>query len=321
MNVLIIGGGGFIGSRLATEWLQQQPQSKGKITLVDREFPDKITKNRGFKCVEGDFSDPTIINPLLIKKPDLIFHLAAVVSGEAEKNFDLGMRVNLHGSLHLLEKCRELAYCPKIVFASSCGIFGGDVNQVLTEETAPKPKSSYGTQKAIVDLLMNDFSRRGFVDARCLRLPTITVRPGKPNAATSSFLSSIIREPLNGKPTSYPVAPSSPFWILSPKQVVRNFIHAAKLPAKTIGDDRTINLPGITVTVQEMIDSLEQVTHKGITELISYQPDAFLQSIVLTWPPNFNTKKADALGFTADKNTIEIITNYIQEENIQVPGK
>lgn len=321
MKVLIIGGGGFIGSRLALEWLHKQPQSKGEITLLDRAFPENISQNREFKCVQGDFSDPSIIDPLLIKKPDLIFHLAAVVSGEAEKNFDLGMRVNLHGSLHLLEKCRKLAYCPKIVFASSCGIFGGDVNQVLTEETAPKPKSSYGTQKAIVDLLMNDYSRRGYVDARCLRLPTITVRPGKPNAATSSFLSSIIREPLNGQPTSYPVAPSSLFWILSPKQVVRNFIHAAQLSAENIGEDRSINLPGITVSVQKMIDSLEEVTHKGITELISYQPDAFLQSIVLTWPPNFDTKKANALGFTADKNVIEIITNYIQEENIQVPDK
>ena len=321
MNVLIIGGGGFIGSRLATEWLLQHPKSKGKITLVDQAFSDNIKNNPGFECIAWDFSDPSLIDPLLEKKPELIFHLAAVVSGEAEKNFDLGMRVNLYGSLHLLEKCRELAYCPKVVFASSCGIFGGDVNQVLTEETAPKPKSSYGTQKAMVDLLMNDFSRRGFVDARCLRLPTITVRPGKPNAATSSFLSSIIREPLNGKATSYPVAPASPFWILSPKQVVKNFIHAANLPAKAIGDDRTINLPGITVSVQEMIDCLELVTHKGITDLISYEPDAFLQSIVLTWPPHFDTKKADALGFTADKNTTEIITNYIQEEHIQVPEK
>jgi len=319
MKVLIIGGGGFIGSRLATEWLLQHPESNGKITLVDRAFPDTVINNPAMECIAGDFSDASLIDPLLERKPELIFHLAAVVSGEAEKNFDLGMQVNLYGSLHLLEKCRALAYCPKVVFASSCGIFGGDVKQVLTEETAPKPKSSYGTQKAIVDLLMNDYSRRGFVDARCLRLPTITVRPGKPNAATSSFLSSIIREPLDGKETSYPVDPSSPFWILSPKQVVRNFIHAAKLTDGDLGDDRTINLPGITVSVQEMIDCLEQVTHKGITDLISYQPDAFLQSIVLTWPPHFNTKKADALGFTADKNTTEIITNYIQEENIKVP--
>jgi nucleoside-diphosphate-sugar epimerase len=321
MKVLIIGGGGFIGSRLATEWLFQHPESNGKITLVDRAFPDSIKNNPAMESITGDFSDASLIDPLLERKPELIFHLAAVVSGEAEKNFDLGMQVNLYGSLHLLEKCRALAYCPKVVFASSCGIFGGDVKQVLTEETAPKPKSSYGTQKAIVDLLMNDYSRRGFVDARCLRLPTITVRPGKPNAATSSFLSSIIREPLDGKETSYPVDPSSPFWILSPKQVVRNFIHAAKLTDEDLGDDRTINLPGITVSVQEMIDCLEQVTHKGITDLISYQPDAFLQSIVLTWPPHFNTKKADALGFTADKNTTEIITNYIQEENIKVPEK
>ncbi|WP_162418391.1 D-erythronate dehydrogenase [Cyclobacterium roseum] len=318
MHVLIIGGGGFIGSRLAVEYRQQHSSSATTLTLFDRQFPEALKNDPGLECVPGDFGNPSHIDPLLEKKPDLIFHLAAIVSGEAEKNFDLGMQVNLKGSLHLLEKCRELGHQPRVVFASSCGIFGGEVDQVITENTAPKPRSSYGTQKAIVDLLMNDYSRRGFVDARCLRLPTITVRPGKPNAATSSFLSSIIREPLNGEKASYPVDPSSEFWILSPKQVVNNFIHAAALEATHIGDDRTINLPGLTVTVQHMIDCLEKVAGSEIAQLITHQPDAFLQSIVLTWPPHFNTQKADTLGFTADKDVTEIIRNYIQEENIKL---
>ncbi|SEJ17049.1 Nucleoside-diphosphate-sugar epimerase [Cyclobacterium xiamenense] len=317
MHVLIIGGGGFIGSRLASEYRQQNPAARSSLTLFDRHFPETLANDPEFDCVQGDFGDPSQIDALLDKKPDLIFHLAAVVSGEAEKNFDLGMEVNLNGSLHLLEKCRELGHRPRIVFASSCGIFGGDVRQVITEETAPKPRSSYGTQKAIVDLLMNDYSRRGFVDARCLRLPTITVRPGKPNAATSSFLSSIIREPLNGQPASYPVDPTSEFWILSPKQVVKNFLHAASLSPELIGDDRTVNLPGLTVSVQHMIDCLERVAGPAVAKRISHQPDAFLQSIVLTWPPHFDTRKADALGFTADQDVEEIIRNYIREENIQ----
>lgn len=318
MHVLIIGGGGFIGSRLAIKYREQHPSASTTITLFDRHFPEAMKKDPGFECVSGDFGDPTHIDPLLEEKPDLIFHLAAIVSGEAEKNFDLGMTVNLKGSLHLLEKSRALGHQPRIVFASSCGIFGGDVAQQITENTAPKPRSSYGTQKAIVDLLMNDYSRRGFVDARCLRLPTITVRPGKPNAATSSFLSGIIREPLNGKKASYPVDPSSEFWILSPKQVVKNFLLAADLDAARIGDDRAINLPGLTVTVKHMIDCLEKVAGSEVVQLITHEPDAFLQSIVLTWPPHFNTEKADILGFTADKDVKEIIRNYIQEENINL---
>ncbi|MFO7825658.1 MAG: D-erythronate dehydrogenase [Cyclobacterium sp.] len=316
MHVLIIGAGGFIGSRLAMEYRQKNPNAS--ISLFDLHIPEALKENPGFSCITGNFGDPAQTDPLLEKKPDLIFHLAAVVSGEAEKNFDLGMQVNLRGSLHLLEKCRELGHQPRIVFASSCGIFGGDVHQVITENTAPKPRSSYGTQKAIVDLLMNDYSRRGFVDARCLRLPTITVRPGKPNAATSSFLSGIIREPLNGQQASYPVDPASEFWILSPKQVVKNLIHAAALEAEVIGEDRTINLPGLTVSVQHMIDCLEKVAGPEITQLLNHKPDDFLQSIVLTWPPHFNTQKADQLGFTADRDVEEIIRNYVREENIQL---
>ncbi|SHM42475.1 Nucleoside-diphosphate-sugar epimerase [Cyclobacterium lianum] len=316
MHVLIIGAGGFIGSRLATEYRQENPSAS--ITLFDLHFPEKLREDPGFTVITGNFGEPKWIDQLLESKPDLIFHLAAVVSGEAEKNFELGMDVNLRASLRLLEKCRELGHQPRIVFASSCGIFGGDVRQIITEDTAPKPRSSYGTQKAIVDLLMNDYSRRGFVDARCLRLPTITVRPGKPNAATSSFLSSIIREPLNGQEASYPVNPDAEFWILSPRQVVRNFIHAASLDAKLIGADRCINLPGLTVSVQHMIDCLQKVAGVKTARRIRHEPDAFLQSIVLTWPPHFNTRKADQLGFTADRDVEEIIQNYIREENIQI---
>jgi nucleoside-diphosphate-sugar epimerase len=168
----------------------------------------------------------------------------------------------------------------------------------------------------MVELLMNDYSRRGFVDARSLRLPTIAIRPGKPNAATSSFVSSIIREPLHGKKATYPVPPETPCWILSPKRVVQNFIHAANIDEKLLGDDRVINLPGLTVSVREMINSLEQITGPEVTKLISYEPDAFLQSIVLTWPPYFDTLRATKLGFVSDSSVEEIIRSYISEEGI-----
>lgn len=319
MRILVLGGGGFLGRRLAKELIENGGLIQGEIThltLVDRAFPEDSLQDSRLECIEADFSDEASIRKILQHQPDVIFHLAAIVSGEAEKNFDLGMKINFHASIQLLELCRKLAIHPRIVFASSCGVFGGDVSKDISDETGPKPRSSYGTQKAMVELLMTDYSRRGFIDARSLRLPTITVRPGKPNAATSSFLSSIIREPLHGKSASYPVLAETEFWILSPKRVIQNFIHAANIDEKTLGDDRTINLPGLTVSVQEMINSLEQITSTEVTKLISYEPDAFLQSIVLTWPPHFDTLRADKLGFVSDTSVEEIIRSYMDEEGI-----
>ena len=319
MRVVILGGGGFLGSRLAKELIEKGGLALGSIehmTLVDRAFPGGRLPDARVEHIEGDFSDETIMRNILHQRPDVIFHLAAIVSGEAEKNLDLGMSVNFHASLQILELCRQLDVRPRIVFSSSCGVFGGDVTRVITDETAPKPRSSYGTEKAMVELLMNDYSRRGFVDARSLRLPTIAVRPGKPNAATSSFISAIIREPLKGERATYPVPAEAEFWILSPKRVIGNFIHAANIDEKLLGDDRMINLPGLTVSVGEMINSLEQITGPEVTALISYEPDAFLQSIVLTWPPHFNTARADKLGFAGDASVEEIIRSYIEEERV-----
>ncbi|NND34519.1 MAG: NAD-dependent dehydratase, partial [Saprospiraceae bacterium] len=191
---------------------------------------------------------------------------------------------------------------------------------VILDETGAKPRSSYGTQKAMVELLVNDYSRRGFIDGRSLRLPTITVRPGKPNAATSSSVSSIIREPLNGKAATYPVPSQTEVWIQSPRRVVQNFIHAANIDENILGDDRVINLPGLTTTIQEMIQSLERVTSPDVTRLISYESDEFLQSIVLTWPPNFDPQRANSLGFVSDSSSEEIIRSYMEDEEIMYPS-
>lgn len=319
MQVLIIGGGGFLGRRLARELLANGGLYQGELRhmiLLDKSFPESKTNDDRVEYIEADFNNEAVIRNALRHRPELIFHLAAIVSGEAEKNFDLGMRINFHGTLQLLEQCRALHHHPRIVFASSCAVFGGDVSKTIHDETGPKPRSSYGTQKAMVELLMNDYSRRGFVDARSLRLPTIAIRPGKPNAATSSFVSAIIREPLAGQRATYPVPLKTEVWIQSPKRVVQNFIHAANLEERLLGDDRMINLPGLTTTIEALISALEKIADPGITRLIVHEPDAFLEGIVLTWPPRFHTERANTLGFVRDNSAEEVIKSYIVEEGI-----
>jgi nucleoside-diphosphate-sugar epimerase len=266
------------------------------------------------EVVEGDICDLETIQDTLGTYTDLIFHLAAVVSGEAEKNFDLGMKVNLQASMQILEHCRWMKRAPVLVFASSCAAYGIEQPEVIRDNTAPSPQSSYGTQKVMVDLLINDYSRRGFIDGRSLRLPTIAVRPGKPNAATTSFVSSIIREPLQGKRANCPVPNDIKLWIHSPGKVVENFIHAAHIPAQAFKNNRVVNLPGLTVTVKDMVDALASVAGKETADLIDWEPDAFIQSIVLTIPREFDTKKAMALGFHGDESLPDIIKEFITEE-------
>jgi len=213
-----------------------------------------------------------------------------------------------------VEICRELNCRPVLVFASSCAVFGGELTETIYDHTAPAPLSSYGTQKAVVELLINDYSRRNFIDGRILRLPTIVVRPGKPNAATSSFASSIIREPLQGERTSCPVSLDTKIWILSPRRVTENFIHAACLPSRVLGNNRIVTLPGITTSVKEIILNLEKIAGKKITALIEWKPDPFIQSIVMTWPPQFAPERAEALGFKKDDSIRGVIESFIEDE-------
>ena len=232
MKIIIFGGGGFLGNKLAIELLKQgqlalngdKPRQISRLMVFDKHIPRKFPEDERLEIITGDICDKSVLQTLLKEKPEVIFHLAAIVSGEAEKNFDLGMEVNLQASWNMLELCRELEFSPIFVFASSCAVFGGDVSMPVEDMTASTPRSSYGTQKAIVDLLINDYSRRGFINGRALRLPTITVRPGKPNAATTSFVSGIIREPLQGKNSQCPVGEETPLWVLSPRKVIFNFI-------------------------------------------------------------------------------------------------
>ena len=271
MRIVVLGGAGFLGKVLVSKLLMKEQISLNghpttpitKIIVFDKVEAEGLPIDERLQIVAGDICDVQTMKDLLGDSTDVIFHLAAIVSGEAEKNFELGMSVNLQATMKLLEICRAMKHAPVLVFASSCAVFGGALSEAVKDHTAPFPQSSYGTQKAIVDLLINDYSRRGFIDGRALRLPTIAIRPGKPNAATSSFVSSIIREPLQGKRANCPVSPEIKVWILSPDKVTDNFIYAAHIPAQAFKGNRVVNLPGLTVSVKQMVDTLEAIRGKG----------------------------------------------------------
>ena len=322
MRIVVLGGAGFIGKKLVSKLLTKEQVSLNghpmatieKLVVFDKTKAQGLPNDPRLETIDGDICDGDTIRDLFREHTDVIFHLAAVVSGEAEKNFELGMQVNLQANLQLLEICRAMKHAPVLVFASSVAVYGGELTEIIHDHTAPSPQSSYGMQKALVDLLINDYSRRGFIDGRVLRLPTIAIRPGKPNAATSSFVSAIIREPLQGKRTNCPVSPEIKVWILSPEKVTDNFIHAAHIPAQAFKNNRVVNLPGLTVTVNEMVNTLESIAGHETTELIDWEPDLFIQSIVLTWPPQFITERALTLGFQRDASVEGIIKSFIKEE-------
>ena len=321
MNIVITGGGGFLGSRLAAKLLEQGSlggNRLARITLLDAAFPRAMPADPRLKAVSGDVSDKAVLEEVIAPDTDAVFHLAAVVSGQAEAEFDLGMRVNLDGTRLLLERCRQCARPPRIVFSSSVAAFGGKLPEVLDDTTTPLPQTSYGTQKVIGEYLLSDYSRKGFVDGRSLRLPTIVVRAGRPNAAASSFASGIIREPLNGEISECPVAPETGVWLLSPRRVVEAFVHAHDLPAAAWGSNRVVNLPGITASVGEMVAALKKVAGARAAERVAFKPDARIQAIVRTWPVRFRTPRALEMGFRADDGVEAVIGDYVADAGIQV---
>ena len=310
MKILVTGGGGFLGARLARALKAQDPAAH--VTLLDVAFPPGLGGE--FTCIQGDLADPAVLAAALQRDTTSVFHLAAVVSGGAEADFDLGYRVNLDGTRALLEACRALASPPKIVYASSVAAFGGALPDVLDDSTTPTPQTSYGTQKVIGEYLLADWTRKGMADGRSLRLPTIVVRPGKPNLAASSFASGIIREPLNGVESQCPVPDATGVWILSPKRVVEAFLHAHDLPASAWPTSRVVNLPGITLTVREMIEAMGRVAGKDAAARVKFVPDARIQSIVKTWPMRFRTERANAMGFRADPDFDTVVRDYLESE-------
>ena len=311
MQVVITGAAGFLGQRLACELLKDPAVES--LVLADIVAPLGPEDPR-VKLVQADLSQPQIAECLIAARTAVVYHLAAVVSGQAETDFDLGMVVNCDGTRHLLEAVRARAKGAMFIFASSLAVFGGDLPDIILPETAVMPQSSYGTQKAICELWVNDYSRKGFVDGRVLRLPTVCVRPGKPNAAASSFASSIIREPVQGEMAVCPVDPSLRLWLSSPNAVVENLVRAKAIDAGRFGFTRTVNLPGLSISVAEMIESLGRVVGEAAIARIRYEPDEAIARIVESWPSQFDTKGALDLGFVGDRSFDDVVRAFVTEQ-------
>jgi len=319
MRVVITGAGGFLGARLlrrlaADGTLDGRPV--GEVVLFDAHPPQTVPADAPFPILSaaGDIADPAAVAALFAGGADAVFHLAAVVSGQAEADFDLGMRVNLDGTRAVLEACRALPAPPRLVFASSLAVFGGGNAGVVGDDTPARPENSYGAQKAAGEILVGEYARRGFVDGRALRLPTVIVRPGAPNAAASGFASSIVREPLQGFPAVCPVEVRTEMWVLSPRRAVDALVRAHDLPASAWGTNRVLNLPGLTVSVAQVIDAVRAVGGDRAANLIRWQPDERVRRIVYGWPARFAPERGLALGFRADADAHEIVRAFAEDE-------
>ena len=315
MRIVITGGAGFLGQRLARQLLERGSLSGGTIeelVLLDRAAAPGLSDPR-LRFIEGDIADPALLAHAIDARTDAVFHLAAVVSGQAEADFDLGMRVNVEASRLLLEACRTTARRPRVIFTSSVAVYGGELPPLVRDDTALRPRSSYGAQKAMAELLLGDYSRKGFVDGRVLRLPTISVRPGRPNQAASSFASGIIREPLNGEEAICPVPLDTRLWLLSPRSAVAALIAGHELDGTALGDNLAVNLPGLSVTVAEMIAALTRVAGSEIAARIRHAPDATITRIVGGWPAAWDTARAERLGFTGDASFDAVIRAHRED--------
>lgn len=321
MKVIVTGGAGFLGSRLARALLQRgvikdghdKDQHITQLVLVDVTEPPAIADDRVTR-ITGDMSDPGLLKLVIDPDTHAIFHLAAIVSGMAEANFDLGMRINVDATRTLLELSRATGNRPRVVFTSSVAVFGGELPAVLNDTTALNPQTSYGVEKAIGEFLIADYTRKGFIDGRSLRLPTITVRPGRPNAAASSFASGIIREPLNGEDAICPVGRDARIWVASPRTAIAALIKANELPSDALGNRRWVNVPGISVTAGEMADSLERVAGRDSASRIRWERDERIERMVLGWPAAIDNSRAVSLGFPVDDSFDAIVRGYIAED-------
>src|SRR3954454_1529033 len=321
MKAIITGAAGFLGARLARALIERGSIKDGGggdqpitgLTLVDVTEPGAIADRR-VSAVTGDISDPALLKHVVDAETGAIFHLAAIVSGMAEADFDLGMRINVDATRGLLELCRAAGNRPRVVFTSSVAVFGGELPAVLNDTTALNPQTSYGMEKAVCELLVADHTRRGFIDGRSLRLPTITVRPGRPNAAASSFASGIIREPLNGETAICPVGPDASIWVASPRTAIAALLHADELPSAALGARRWVNVPGISVTAGQMADALERVAGPDVARRIRWERDERIEKMVLGWPAAIDNSRAIGLGFQADENFDAIVRRYMDED-------
>ena len=322
MRVLVTGAAGMIGRKLVERIAAEDGVLGGEVShilLADIVAPVPPASLAGkTRSIAIDLSDEGVAADLIADRPDIIFHLAAIVSGEAEADFDKGYRINLDGTRALFDAIRKegqnAPYRPRMVFASSIAVFGAPFPDKIGDEFFATPLTSYGTQKAIAELLLADYSRRGFFDGIGLRLPTICIRPGAPNKAASGFFSNILREPLSGKEAVLPVDESVRHWFTSPRSAVGFFIHAATLDLASVGPRRNLTMPGLCTTVGEEIAALGRVAGEKAVRLIRREPDPVIQQIVAGWPTDFDARRAAALGFTAETSFDEIIRAHIEDE-------
>lgn len=320
MHILVLGAAGMVGRKLVDRLVNDGKLGTTgitRLTLQDVVAPAKPATSIPVDTVTGDAADPAMAAKLVAAKPEVIFHLAAIVSGEAEADFDKGYRINLDGTRYLIDAIRAVGgdYRPRLVFTSSIAVFGAPFPEKIGDEFFTTPLTSYGTQKAIGELLISDYTRKGLLDGISIRLPTICVRPGAPNKAASGFFSNIIREPLAGKEAVLPVGEDVRHWHASPRSAVGFLIHAGSMDTAAIGPRRALSMPGLSVTVGEQIAALERVAGKGVTARIRREPDPTIIGIVAGWPRDFVTDRAVRLGFTtAEKTFDDIIRIHIEDE-------
>lgn len=319
MNILVTGAGGMIGRKLVERLVKEKSLGAAPITamtlvdLVDSPIPDGAPPTR---AIVTDFSEKGVAATLIAERPDVIFHLAAIVSGDAEANFEKGYKINFNGSWALFEAIRLEGdgYKPRFVFASTLAVYGPPFPDPIPDEFALTPSSSYGTQKAMTELMLADYSRKGYLDGVGVRLPTICIRPGKPNAAASSFFSGILREPLAGKEAPLPVGDEVRHWFASPRAAVGFFITAATIDTSSLGVRRSMTMPGVSATVGEEIEALRKAAGEDAVKLIKRVDDPFISKIVLGWAGRYTAALATKMGFAAEKNFDEIIQIYQQDE-------
>jgi D-erythronate 2-dehydrogenase len=320
MHILITGAAGMIGRKLTARLVKDgglNGQPIDKLTLIDVVAPEKPDGFKGaVELSTGDLAAPGTADKAVAGKPDVIFHLAGIVSGEAETNFEKGYHVNLDGTRALLEAIRAVGsgYKPKVVFTSSIAVFGAPFPHAIPDEFHLTPLTSYGTQKAISELLLADYNRRGILNGVGIRLPTICVRPGKPNKAASGFFSGIIREPLAGLEAILPVADGVRHTHASPRSAVGFLIHAAGLTRDELGARINLSMPGVCCTVAEQIESLKRIAGPKVAARIRREPDELIMRIVAGWSERFDAKRAAALGFAAETNFDDIISAHIEDE-------
>ncbi|MBF0785025.1 SDR family oxidoreductase [Muribacter muris] len=311
MNIMITGGQGFLEQRLAKYLLSQSTIPVDELTLIDVIEPLAPNNDPRVRCLAMDLRDSEGLHSLITPQTDAVFHLAAIVSSQAEQEPDLGYDVNFLATRHLLEVCRRNHPQLRFIFSSSLAVFGGVLPEEIQQNTAVTPQSTYGTQKAMCELLINDYIRKGFVDGLTVRLPTICVRPGKPNQAASSFVSSIIREPLHHQKAICPVSKELVLWLSSPDTVVANLAHALTLPALPKSDWNVINLPGISVRVRQMLEALAELKGQSILDLIDFSFDEKVNNIVASWPTKMDNSRALSLGFAVDADFATVIRQFI----------